>query len=311
MPSAARESFGRGLDAFVTACDAAPVLGADEVGAFLRRGMTVAAFNIFENFVIDRLAELTVRVNSGATQFRDLPPAMQAKAIRTTISVAAAVLKRDRLELPDLRAFSGDLGGSLAAVDTALALSPFAWRWVGSNLSPNDVSSVLNFFQVKDGWRSLLLLAERLGFETKGPDGSPIDLKQDLESLVKERNKCAHVSTHPVTLLWLRAVPLRLLRIGVAIDVCVSLAAYKLMTADASFLAGHTWSPNDIVKFRVVQARRSDFAELLEGKSRAYRVSQDGRQLYIEASGRCGDNEVAVFQDAARQIRKWAVPCID
>ncbi len=104
------------LEAFKATCDEPAVRLADPVGEFLRRGMTVAAYNLLETFIDDRLGELASYVNTGHVQFVDLPERLQKRAIRNTLAVANARFGRGSIELMDLRTTAASLGRSLGAV---------------------------------------------------------------------------------------------------------------------------------------------------------------------------------------------------
>jgi hypothetical protein len=310
VTSLARDSFLSGIRAFVAACDLQPVRAHDDVGLLLRRGMTVAAYNLLETFLDDRLLELATHVNGGSTQFLDLPERLQKRSISQTLAVAAVRLRRSALDIADLRAYSQSVGTSLSAVGSALALSPLMWAWTGSNLSSDDVSTMLKSFQVESPWNAALGLAGRLGFQTVDLNRDAIDLKEDLDALATERHKSAHVASHSITSLWLRAVPDRLSRIAVSVDVMASAGAHLLRVGDAAMLAGQSFDPASRLRFRFVRERSRDFAETLEGKTKAYRVSPDGDQLYAAARSRCADLEVAVRQGPASDVRNWSMPCV-
>ncbi len=57
MASKARDRFLEGLAAFRLAVDEESVRRADPQGDFLRRGVTVAGFNLLETFIENRLEE--------------------------------------------------------------------------------------------------------------------------------------------------------------------------------------------------------------------------------------------------------------
>lgn len=270
----------------------------------------MAAYNLLETFLDDRLKELAAHVNAGSSQFLDLPDRLQKRSISQTLSVATARLRRSAFEIADLRAYSLDIGTSLSAVGGALAISPFTWAWTGSNLSSEDLQALLSYFQVEKPWNSALTLAGRLGFSTVDANGDAISLKEDLDSLAAERHKSAHLATHPLTSLWLRAVPDRLMRIAVPVDAMASAGAHLLRVGNPAILAGKLWDPVTALRFRFVRERSRGFAEIIEGSTRAYRVSNDANQLYRAACSRCADLEIAVLQGLAYDVRGWSVPCV-
>lgn len=311
MPSTARLQFLAGVAAFSTACDDATVRAPDDVGGFLRRGMTVAAFNLLETFLDDRLGELAVHVNGGSSQFLDLPERLQKRAISQTLEVASARLRRNNFDIAELRDFSQGVGVNLTAMGTSIALSPYTWAWSGSNLGADDLSTMLSHFQIDKPWEAALDIAGRLGFPIVDASGLPLNLRSDFQALAAERHKAAHVASHPVTSLWLRAVPLRILRLATAMDIMASGGAHLLRLGDADMLAGVKWNPVTRVKIRYVRERAKDFAEFTEGRATATRRAADDIRLWSDAAGRCGALETLVRQGLGNEVTDWALPCVD
>src|SRR4051812_32601475 len=78
--SKARESFLDGLDALRQSIDTPLVTGADTVGSFLRRGLTVVSYNLLEAFMTERLEETAAYINGGLSHFADLPDRIKKAA---------------------------------------------------------------------------------------------------------------------------------------------------------------------------------------------------------------------------------------
>lgn len=308
MASAARAAFVRGVAALETACDVHEVRSADPVGDLLRKGLTISAFNLLEGFISDRLTELAAFVNGGATQFTDLPDALQRRAIVRTIEVARGRVSRGQLETPELRDFSRSLGASLHAVDRSIALSPFTWLWSGSNLRADDFQQALRLLHVEQPWNSALGIAGRLGFETTDGSGAPLRLSDDLDALVRERHKCAHDAGYGVSTLWLRAVPKRILRLAIPFDVLASVAAERMRSGDPVFLSDANWMNEKRVELRFVRQRTTDFAESRENARRASFRDKDGERLFAIAESRCAPHEALVMTDRTSKITAWSIP---
>jgi hypothetical protein len=311
MASQARSAFIRGWNSCRSAVDQANVLASDDMGAFLRRGITVSAYNLLETFVAERLSELAAYVNGGHTQFLDLPERLQRQAITNTLNVANARLRWRRLSIVDLRSFSADVGGSLNAVGMTLKLSPMTWTWPGSNMGPNDFASALSFLHVDSAWLHVRKLAGRLGYPTTDPVGQPLDYEADLDSLAKERHSCAHIADHPVTAVWLRSVPDRVMRYAVTFDALASASASKLRAGDPAFLSDKKWMTDSRIALRFVRARPRDFAEIKEGGTRAFRTSTSFPNLWAEAATRCGPMEILAHSTLPGTLIDWCVPSVD
>jgi hypothetical protein len=303
VSSPARDSFLTALAAFRQSADEPAVRGSDTSADFLRRGLTVAGFNLLETFISQRLEECATFLNSGHVQFLDLPERLQRQAIINTIRVAAARLRRPEDDIAVLRTFSRDVGDSLAAVGTSLQLSSMTWLWEGSNMPPAHYHDTLKRFHVDRPWNTGADLAGRLGFVQP-------DLEDALRNLAAERHKCAHEPLYGVTSLWLRSIPNRILALAAVFDVLVSAAAVQLRSGDAAFIADDAWLTRTRIVLRFVRERATGAAEVLEGRSRARRVSKDADALFREAVGRASSGETVVRQDLHGQLVTWDTPPI-
>jgi hypothetical protein len=309
--SAARATFLLGLRALQAAADQPPVLAGDDTGNFLRRGATVASYNLLEAFVGDRLAELAMHINGGATHFTDLPDDLQERAIVQTLRVASARLYRDDRSLSELRSYSQEVGSSLASVGGGLGLLSYVWLWPGSNMSAEGLAEALRFLYVDNPWHNMRSLALRLSFPLPAASGIAVTLRDDLSALARERHRCAHNAAYSVTPLWLRALPTRLLLFAVAFDCLASVAAHELRLGSTRIPAVAARLTSGDITLRFVRSRRRDFAEYLEGRTRATSVDRDGDRLFSGASVRCGRREVLVRQDLGYGVVDWAVPTVD
>jgi len=304
MPSAARAQFLTGVGSFRSSVDESFVFASNDMGLFLRRGLTVAGFNLLETFIVDRLRELASYVNDGHVQFLDLPERLQVRTVRNTLAVAQSRMRRlGGANMSEVRRFSRDIGRSLLAVDANLHLTEMAWLWSGSNIGSEDFKAVLRDFHVGDPWRQVLELNTRIGFALA-------DYRQPLESLARERHSCAHDAAHQVTSAWLRTIPDLVLALGLAFDALCSVAAGRLRRADPSFLGDEQWTSSARVKLRFVRRRSDGFAEEAEGRSKAVRVGADLQEILANAQLRCREDELLVRTDGAGLVVGWSLPNI-
>ena len=302
MSSQSREGFLRALSALASAADAPLVRAADDTGDLLRRGLTVTGFNLLETFIAARLDEIADYLNGGQVQFIDLPDALQTRAIRNTLEIAAARLRRMSKAPEDLRPFARQVGRSLVAVDRSLALSSFTWLWPGSNLGPSDYAAILKAFHVAKPWEDVDAIGLRLGLASSSLN--------TLEDLVRERHKCAHEALYGVTPIWLRTVPPRVLALGMSFDALVSVAAHRLRVGEPVFLADDKAMTAASVGLRFVRERVSGAAEVVEHAKRASRVDADPDALFAAAASRCKPGDLLVRQTLTGETIDWSIPAV-
>lgn len=303
MPSQAREAFLRDHAALQEAVQNSVVASPGDVGALLRRGLTVAGFNLLEGFLEARLAELADHVNSGVVQFPDLPEGLQKKAVRGTLEVAQGRCRRADKSVSELRSLAQVVGESLATVSSGLRLSPFTWMWTGSNLKVADFREILTLFQVDRPWESTAALLDRVGL-------GPMDVKSALEDISRERHMSAHVSLHNVTPLWLRSLPSRVFSLAFAWDSLASVGANHLRIGSKDFLDDTKFIDKDFVAVRTVESRTGHVAELVEGRKRAVRRHHDVGAAWRLAAESCSAREILVDREAHGPISRWMIPAV-
>jgi hypothetical protein len=93
------------------------------------------------------------------------------------------------------------------------------------------------------------------------------------------------------------------------IDIAISVAAHELHIGLREFLDDENWVSPDRVKFRFVQQRRREWAEMLEDSTRAVRVSKDKEQLFGQAINSArGKRQIVVVKDLTLQLVDWTYP---
>jgi len=302
VASKARESFLVGLEALRQSIDTELVKGSDTIGSFLRRGLTIISYNLLEAFVAERLVEIATHVNAGFGHFSDLPDRMKRAATQELLKVANSQLQWSGDDLSSIVDFATSVGESLAASSGALRLSPLMWQWTGSNMSSEDFHRALRLFHVKDPWDTIKQLAARIGASLPDP-------KSTLVGLARERNKCAHQSSYSVSNLFIRAVPNQVLLLGLGADMSISVSANRIHQADPAFYGDEKWFHPGRVRFRFVSERKGKWAEIVEGRARAIRVSADRDAAVKDAIDAArGKSEIVVIQNTARQTLDWTHP---
>lgn len=307
MSSLARREFIESLDALEGACDAANVRAQDATGRFLRKGLVVAAYNMFEGFLADRWSELAAFANTGHTQFGDLPESMQQKILERTVQGARAEFQRSTMTLQEKKDFSSRVGSSLMAVSSGLQLSDLVAKWQGSNVSSDEIAQILKIFRVESPWQSLRDMTSKFGYPALSGTGGVLDLESEFRELTRTRNEAAHVMGFNITSLQLRTVPTLISRVGFGVDVLLSAAVCKLQSGDQKYLRqSESVKVLSLDTFRVVERQR-DYALFHQSHTRARRTDADGDALFNSACAAATLGQVVVRLNRQDQVRDWSV----
>lgn len=302
MPSDSRSQFLAGLEALRKSLDSSLVSASDDVGAFLRRGLTIVGYNLLETFIASRLEEVARHINSGSSHFIDLPDRLQKAATFDVLRFASSRLQRNQWDPTAAFPFMTEIGESLAASVGPVRLSSLTWQWLGSNMSAEDLHRAMRLFHVERPWETIENISNRIGSPMLNP-------KKTVEGLHRERNSSAHDSAYQVSNLLIRAVPAQLQVIGMAADTAISVAAHEMHLANTDFYSNENWMSGRRISFRYVKQRSSTWAEILEGTSKAYRVGKDQGKAVKDAIARArGKYQVVVVQNDHSQLTDWLYP---
>lgn len=307
MTSAARRGFIEALDALEGACDVPNVLAQDAIGRFLRKGLTVAAYNTLEGFLSERWSELANYANSGHTQFRDLPDQMKQKTVHRTINGAREELRRSSMTLSEEITFASGVGSSLSAVTGGLQFSPLVGKWQGSNITSEEIIQMLRMWHVASPWKTILDVTAAFGYSSRSGTGAMLDLDSEFRTLTRTRNEAAHAMGFSITSLQLRTIPAFIARVGFGIDVLMSAAISRLHGGDRSYLEDDkSVSLGSLECFKVVR-RKKDYALYRLPSARAQRVASDGDLLFNSACAGVSPGQVVVRLNEVDKVLDWSI----
>lgn len=308
MSSPARANFIQGIASLDETLEESWTTESTPRGAFVRRGLTVASFNLLETFLIERLDEIAKYLNGGNILYSELPPKLQLPAARSAIEVAANRVRR--IESAELRDLVLDLSSSLTSpTGSQVYFSSLSFLWKGSNMGDDDYRSILSKFHVTDPYAKVRELTGRLGFPVlSATTNDPLVLRDELKQLATERHRSAHESSHSVSTMWLKTVSGTLLRFGVGFDVLASIGAENLRSVNRAYVEDEAWNEAAKIDLKVVVDRGRDFAVVSDFGGRAKKVGSDGDELFRKVSRGGGANLVVARLDAAKRLTDWAIP---
>lgn len=310
MSSEARSAFLEGISSLEKTLEESWAVEDTPRGAFVRRGLTVASFNLLETFVLERLEEIATYLNSGNLLYAELPQRLQLPSARTAIDVVSSRLRR--VDDTERTRLAIELSNTLSSMHkSTVSFSPLSWVWSGSNMGIDDYKSMLRKFHVVNAFAKVRDVADRLGFQTTDPTtGTPLDFADQLNNLAQERHSSAHDSSHSVSTMWLKTVGKTLLQFGSGFDILASVGAANLRAATRGYFDDDEWTSIDRVTLHLVQERSKDFALYSSPNSKATKVLADGDELFRFASRKGKLNDVVARLDRNNRLENWTVPHI-
>ena len=269
--------------------------------ALVCKGLMVASFNAFENFIEERWVELLTSSKSNYPSFRSLPDKTQVKMLENVIGV----LGRYYFDSSELEAFKGrvmDVGNFFANVNAAGGgyIHPFVGRWQGSNVSAEELAKGLGCFRVRKPWKSMqsvydvVLSSSSVSFD--------VNLQEDFKGIVKKRHAAAHDMHTVITRLSLSEVPHMLRNVAFCYDILASSAVYLMCADRINFTKdGYYVQPTLFEKYWEIRKRVPGKARKSGHDYAAYaRIG-----AFDCSSGRVGSGRVRKVDVSDQMLLKW------
>ncbi|TXN73689.1 hypothetical protein FV230_00175 [Methylobacterium sp. WL6] len=150
----------------------------------LRNGLSVSAFALLENYLKDRIGEVTAELAKTSIRFDDFSVELQSffsiKAVQGFAKQLNFAEKSDKLN------FAKQNISSLAKIFGApVEYTNFGFSPTGSNVKSDDIKDLPSLFGGPAGWPELQLICKEVGI-------SRMNLSNDLNNFSRARNAGAH-----------------------------------------------------------------------------------------------------------------------
>jgi hypothetical protein len=245
----------------------------------IRNGLAVQCFNILEDFIKARTAELLDGVSTSGLPFQYLPERFQWA---TTVDAVRAIDYQLKLrERADRILYAQDYTAKISSSKTGpLDLAETAFFHAASNIAGDHVREAMNAFAVSDPWKQCSALASRLGLS-----GIPADAV--FQSLAQRRHNAAHNASASVSELDLQ----QSLSDAAALAICFDILSSRAMFGICKLKAAHpkgSWIINDqaLIPLRFIKHSKNRFCEIKEKGTRSVRVHVDALHLVPAATTR-------------------------
>lgn len=241
MTSLARSTLWARLRALREAVDnpafvTAGLMGvAADASALLRNGLAVQSFAVLEEFILTRSREALQHISAGYGAWNDLPPALLKRTTLGVASLLGAEANRLQRNVGSAAAMTllEDTGASWATRRSGtMHLPDLAFGWSGSNMQAQDLADILSCLTVEKPFEAMTSILKRSDFPLVATS------KDLLSALARNRHQAAHIPSHGIAPVALRAMPNEVLALSFAFDALVSRAAALGHAFDSHFQQG-------------------------------------------------------------------------
>lgn len=272
----------------------------NEAARLLRNGLYVSGFAMLESFVRDRAAELLDHMSACGIAFTELPAKLQTLATKeATRALAFQVDLRARNGLETTK-FVKTVAAKLATSgDAEFELSPLAFGSSRSNITADDIATLLKAFVIFDGWGHAGALANRMGL-------GQLDLKETFENIRKRRNEAAHRADAEVPLQDLAAMPAQTTAIAATVDALLTRATFVQVARKPAKKAPDPVQAGDI-RLRFLTYRDGVYRDERENGARAARVGADRESILAGCRTRASKVGAAIVEVEHNSTIGWEV----
>jgi len=188
----------------------------NNVANLLRKGLSIVAFNILEDFIKNKCKEALNSLSSSGIPFANVPTFLQESAIvtaLTSLNFKHKILKKENLDYKlVIQEETRKISTSALPI---YELSEFSLLSSGSNVLSFEINEFLKAFGISGGWTQLKQISDMVG-------GGIPDLAQAFNLASQRRHSSAHSASFNYNYSWLANIKSEILSISSSIDIVIS-----------------------------------------------------------------------------------------
>ena len=272
----------------------------NKVANLLRKGLSIIAFNILEDYIKNKSIEALGLLSSTTISFANLPNALQELAIGGALSSLSFQSRIFKKENPDYKLIIQEETRKISSTGlTPYELSKFSLLSSGSNVSSGEIKEFLTAFGIANGWNLLKSISDSIG-------GGIPDLAQAFNNASQRRHSSAHSAAFDYDYTWLANLKSEILSISSSVDIVISARCRQASRKPLLRLEDHNL--NDDLNYRFLETHGTIFKETksIGGKSIKNWASMNDAFIYHspKISSR---KEFLIVLNAGKRIMDWLI----
>jgi hypothetical protein len=188
----------------------------NSVANLLRKGLSIVAFNILEDFIKNKAFESLNNISGSGISYTNLPDDLQEYAISgalASLNFQSTILKKENLNYKLI--IQQETQKIASTLGTPFSLSKYSLLSSGSNIVAREVNEFLRAFGIQNGWHQLKLISDAIG-------GGIPDLAQAFNLASQRRHSSAHSASFTYNSSWLANIKSEIIAIGASLDIVVT-----------------------------------------------------------------------------------------
>lgn len=270
----------------------------NETANLLRKGLGIVAFNILEDFIKSRTAEMFDSISNSRVRFDNLPEKLKIAATSGALKALSYQSNLERKNDGDwLSLIHSEAKNIFSTSQFPFTLSPISMLYENSNVSHVDISDVMKSLDIIGGWNKLKEVSDLIG-------GGVVDLQSAYINMYKRRNHCAHEASFIYEYTWLENAINEIIAIAAAFDIVISTRCRYIINDPTAAFSSHNTKPNPGIRFLVEEGQK--FNEKTSLTSRNVKKWDSLDDAYDVVIPRCSQrNEFLITINRQRRISDW------
>lgn len=273
----------------------------NRAATFLRKGIGIVAFNILEDYIKERTAEMFTFIPSSLVGFSNLPSEFQEAA---TIGALKALVgkvaseKKNRGDWLSLIQTEASNINSTGLVNN-YTISNLSLMSLNSNIHSDDIPKALKCLNIDGGWNTL----QRISSEIYG--GIP-SLNQSYSNISGRRHQAAHVANFDYEYGWLESAISEIRAIAASFDLAISFRCKEIQSSPAQPIQKNDLSGKFKYRFLIRDQISEVHSEKLTISSRTIKNWSDYQTALQNLTPRCRSRkEYLIVLNSQNRIIDW------
>jgi hypothetical protein len=271
----------------------------NSVANLLRKGLSIVAFNILEDFIKNKAKESLDSIALSGIAYNNLPNDLQEFAITgalSSLNFQSNLLKKENLDYKLVIQQETQKIASTGA--TSFSLSKYSLLSSSSNVLAKEINEFLKAFGVVNGWSQLKTISDSIG-------GGIPDLAQAYNLASQRRHNSAHSASFEYNSTWLSNIKSEIIAICASIDIAISSRCRQASRRPLMALVDQQL--NDELNFRFLEMQGSVHREVrtIGGNSLKNWTSLNDAIAHLQPL-LVNRKEFLIILDSRRRITDWS-----
>jgi len=266
----------------------------------LRNGLAITSFVILEDFLKNRLGEITENIKNRSIAFSsfydDLKAASTIDAL-DSISYRANNLKRSGEDW--ITFIQQETKRIASSSGIRYKLSKYSIGWNKANVATEDIPKWLRIYRIKGGWNTIQKITRKAEVTLVSPETI-------FRSAVSRRHSAAHDPSSESLLPDLIQFTKDSKAIALAFDILITKSLDEINKPNLQLIAGNKKIDESDINFRFILKSGRYWKEYKDTTKRALKRSYDLKEAIKEAKKRSKlKDEIILIKNEANSIIDW------